>query len=67
MPYFDLVYMAPKRRMIQAKDMHDAQKQARMIVHEYNQDVADVNTLLRVETAAEAPLIAEVPAKTNSL
>ena len=49
MPEYQLVYMEPKYRTIQAKDMTDAQRQARMIFNDMNQGRADPATMLRIE------------------
>ena len=44
-----MVWLEPKYRFVQAKDMNDAQRQARMIIKHKNDQADDQTVLVRIE------------------
>ena len=59
MSAFQIVYLEPKCRIVQAKDMNDAQRQARMIIKQKNDQADDHTVLVRIEVSEPLHLVGE--------
>ena len=59
MAAYRIVYLEPKYRIVQAKDMNDAQRQARMIIKQKNDQADDHTVLVRIEVPEPLHLVGE--------